>query len=141
MFYCPKCNYIFDISKINSMVNTTDNESKSQRSSDDQRSASEGQPGGAVIFSCNNCGNVKKIKPETLILSKTYGDVSQKYVADGDKYMADSKILPHTKNYTCPNKNCVTHKDPNKKDAKMYKVNKTYRLKYICMLCKTVFEL
>lgn len=122
MFYCSNCNYIFDITKnINK--------------SDDKNIIDQ------VYFNCNNCGNTKVIKSGTLLLSKTYGNITQNYISENEKVMADSKILPHTKNYVCTNKNCITHKDPSKKDAKMYKVNKTYRIKYICGACNNIFEL
>lgn len=124
MFYCPNCNYIFDITK------------NAQKSMEGEKNDNE-----QVFFNCNNCGNVKAIKSGTLILSKTYGNVTQNYISDNDKVMSNSKILPHTKNYVCANKDCITHKEPIKKDAKFFKPNKSYRVKYICMVCSTIFEL
>lgn len=123
MFYCPNCNYIFDITKN---IQKNNEESKNTNNN--------------VYFNCNNCGNVKPIKSGTLILSKTYGDLSQNYISN-DKVMMNSKILPHTKNYVCANPKCKTHDNPIMKNAKMYKENKSYRVKYICTVCSTIFDL
>jgi hypothetical protein len=93
----------------------------------------------AAYFNCNNCGNIKKIKPGTLIYTKTSNDVSQSYISSNMMYMNHSTILPHTKNYTCANKSCETHKNPKIKDAKMFKPNNSYAVKYICTVCNTFF--
>lgn len=93
----------------------------------------------AAYFNCNNCGNIKPIKPGTLIYTKTSNDVSQNYISSNLSYMNHSTILMHTKNYTCPNKNCETHKKSILKDAKMFKPNNSYAVKYICTVCETFF--
>lgn len=93
----------------------------------------------AAYFNCNNCGNIKRIKPGTLIYTKTSNEVSQNYISTNMGFMSDSKILPHTKNYICPNKACETHKNQRIKDAKMFKPNNSYGVKYICTICKTFF--
>lgn len=92
-----------------------------------------------AYFNCDNCGNIKKIKPGTLIYTKTSNEVSQNYISTNMIYMKDSTILPHTKNYTCTNKTCETHKNKSLKDAKMFKPNNSYGNKYICTVCGTIF--
>src|SRR5690606_30576121 len=88
-------------------------------------------------FTCSNCGNIEKIKPGTCIYTKTSSEVAQNYISNNQIYMDHSTILMHTKNYTCPNKDCETHKNNILKDAKMFKPNNSYKVKYICTICKT----
>ena len=51
--------------------------------------------------------------------------------------MRNSDILYHTREYTCPNKECISHKDPVQREAKFFRQNKTYRSIYICCACGT----
>jgi hypothetical protein len=48
--------------------------------------------------------------------------------------------LPHTTNYTCSNKECITHKDKSKKDAVYMLYNDTYVICYVCCACDTVWK-
>jgi len=92
-----------------------------------------------AYFNCNNCGNIKRIKPGTLIYTKTSNEISQNYISSNMMYMNHSTILPHTKNYTCTNEKCETHKNKSIKDAKMFKPNNSYGIKHICTVCNTIF--
>lgn len=166
MFFCPNCNYTFDITK-NTQIGKGKNENniKTTQTSDkvdnilaeaqtitssNTENISDILPvqkdeqisnlnKNLAYFSCNNCGNVQPIDPGTCIYTKTSYDVSQNYTSSNMKLMIHSTILPFTKNYNCANKQCLTHKDPSKKKAKMFKPNNTYKVKYICMVCKTIF--
>jgi hypothetical protein len=53
------------------------------------------------------------------------------------------QTLPRTKDYICPNKECDSHKKSNliKKEAIFYRpIKGAYNLKYICTLCKTIWN-
>lgn len=91
-------------------------------------------------FICNNCGTKEKIKENTLIFSKVSNDISQSYVAPNLLTMKYSDIIPITRKYICPNDTCISHKDMSKREAKFFRLNNAYRLKYICLACDEVFD-
>jgi uncharacterized protein YlaI/transcription elongation factor Elf1 len=93
-----------------------------------------------MYFICKNCGTTKRIKPNTLLFSKVSNDISQSYVASDLTIMKYSDILPITKKYICPNNNCESHTDLTKREAKFFRLNNSFRLKYLCMACDTIFD-
>jgi ribosomal protein S27AE len=93
-----------------------------------------------VYFICNNCGTTKKVKENTLIFSKVSNDISQSYVASDLADMQHSDILPITRIYICPNTECESHKNLAKREAKFFRLNNSFRLKYICLACNTSFD-
>jgi len=92
-----------------------------------------------AYFICNNCGYHMKIDSGTLIFSKTSEAITETYVSSGSSDIINSKILPHTRNYICSNKTCLTHKEPAKKDAVFYRLNNSYIIRYVCTICKQIF--
>lgn len=91
-----------------------------------------------AYFSCTNCGYSKKMEEGTKIFSRT-DDVTSVDVDTDYKGMADSDILPRTRNYNCANSKCPSHKDPMKREAVFFRKSGSYKLVYICRTCKTVF--
>ncbi len=92
-----------------------------------------------AYFICRNCGFLKPISDETLIFSRVSGDISQSYSpADASTLdsMANSDILPRTRKYVCTNEKCISHTDPSKKEAVFFRMNNSYKPKYICLACK-----
>lgn len=88
-----------------------------------------------AYFQCTKCGNQELIKPQTLVYSN---DIDKSNISiNNSKYMIYDNTLPRTKNYTCENKKCITHKDSSKKEAVFYRTKDKYRLTYICVECKT----
>jgi hypothetical protein len=81
-------------------------------------------------FYCNNCGFNVDIKPQTLIYSNITTNIDNNFL----NYKHD-KTLPKTKNYTCVNEKCTTHKNPLTKEATFYRIDKTYDIRYICHIC------
>ena len=92
-----------------------------------------------AFFLCNNCGYNKKINPGTLIFSRSSESISQRYSTTDYTNMLHSDILPRTRRYRCPNEDCISHKDPEKKEAIFFRMNNSYRVKYICVACGTDF--
>jgi len=86
-----------------------------------------------VIFTCKKCGNSEEIKPGTLIMSDHISTGAEHYNMQN---MIHSRILPYTRKYICPNDKCPTQKDDTKKEAKMFRVGSTFRIRLICMQCK-----
>jgi len=91
-----------------------------------------------AYFKCNNCGYLQKIKNGTLIFRRVSKVRTESYETIDVKNVVHSDILPRTRKYFCTNSNCESHKDPNKKEAVFFRLNNTYRIKYICLACETV---
>jgi hypothetical protein len=91
------------------------------------------------LFVCNNCGFKKKIEPETLIFNRVSSDVAQSYTASDIKDMGHSDILNRTRKYKCPNSKCESHTDPQKREAVYFRLNNTFKIKYICQTCHVSF--
>lgn len=92
-----------------------------------------------AFFVCNNCGFSENIEEDTLIFSRSSDSISQTYGGDDYKNIINSNILPITRKYICPNKNCESHKVPEKKEAKIFRKNNSYNVIYICITCGTSF--
>ena len=90
---------------------------------------------GIAYFRCNNCSYVEPIPPKTKIYAKT---VSNTIIDTNYKNMIYSNIIPYTRKYTCPNSKCESHTDDTKREAKFFRLNGTYKLKFICMACDTI---
>jgi hypothetical protein len=92
-----------------------------------------------AYFICNNCGFTKPIEEGTLIFSRVSSDISQNYSGSELSDMRYSSILPRTRKYICPNKECESHIDPAKREAVFFRLNNTYKVKYICITCGEKF--
>ena len=88
-----------------------------------------------AYFICKNCGFLKPISDNTLIFSRVSSDVSQSYTSSDISEMAYSDILPRTRKYICTNDKCISHKDPSKREACFFRMNNSYKIKYICLAC------
>ena len=92
-----------------------------------------------AFFICNNCGFIKRIEPRTLIFSRTSESISQSYDINEYNDMLNSKILPRTRKYVCPNSKCISHNDSYQREAVFFRLNNSYKIKYICNACGTDF--
>lgn len=92
-----------------------------------------------AYFLCNNCGYKKAIEEGTLIFNRVSNDIAQSYIASEIKEMSYSDILPRTRKYKCPNGKCESHHDPTKREAVFFRLNNTFRIRYICQSCQTMF--
>lgn len=94
-------------------------------------------PTDIAYFICNNCGYLKKISEGTLIFSRSSKNIAQLYATSDINMMTNSDILPRTRRYICTNDSCISHKDPAQREAIFFRMNNTYKIKYICLACKT----
>jgi len=92
-----------------------------------------------AYFQCTNCGYATKIKPGTLIYSKTAGGSASKSFPYDVSDMIYDDTLPRTRKYVCQNKKCISHKHPGKKEAVFFRADNTFKITYICTLCKEIF--
>ena len=172
MYFCPKCNNSFDISKstgeaiskkklddvegaikrVKANKDMNDytagftkeelEENKYYKNlSDEQKDKlnllfSTSNIMSGIEFKCNNCNFRKKIK-ETIRLyqmsvESTY---SVNRSTEDNKLLAMNPIYPRTRDYTCKNINCITHKDINIKEAVFFREKDSYQTNYICTVC------
>lgn len=93
-----------------------------------------------AYYVCRTCGWSQKMKGETQILSKIGNDTQTTYLnKDRYKNRVYNRVLPITRNYICPNKNCPGNKNSEKHEAVMYRHNDTLRIMYTCIACQEVF--
>jgi hypothetical protein len=172
MYFCPKCNYSFDISKSSSnnverkildephqalkrlkanknLSNykakftkhdleshpkynklSEDNKHKLQLLFEDTKSF------GNIEFKCLNCNYRKKINESIQLYQINYNTKFTSYKSiEDNKLLALNPIYPRTKDYTCKNINCITHKDSTNKEAVFYREKESYQLNYLCTVC------
>jgi len=94
-------------------------------------------------YVCKSCSYSEKIDQATLIMSKTGASSKNENMnINYNKFAINvhEKTLPHTRNYMCPNKNCIGNTDKEKHDAVFYRVNNTMKIMYTCCACQTVFD-
>ena len=95
------------------------------------------QHGGAhgVMFLCNNCGWVKDINDTIKLYSYQAVENTQQITPNEYFILFNNPILSRTKDYSCKNKSCETHKKPDKKEAVFFHSDKSLEVKYICGSC------
>jgi hypothetical protein len=90
---------------------------------------------------CTNCGYSRPLDSGFHILSKNPSGVASLH-----NYSDESKIRnavhtgihPRTREFTCPNKECASHKKGNPTEAVFIRDGDTYRLIYVCTTCLTI---
>jgi hypothetical protein len=176
MYFCPKCNYSFDISKSTNTVDDrkildnpidvlkrlkakknfanykasfpknelTDHKIYKKLSQHDKDTMevifNDNKSFGGIEFKCMNC-NYRKPINETIRLYQM--NVKSQYnifhTIEDNKLLAMNPIYPRTKDYTCKNVNCITHKltgdDIEKKEAVFYREKDSYETNYLCTVC------
>ena len=174
MYYCPECNYSFDISKLTKSktkktLETVEDAIKRYRAGKDlsdysanfskeellkhkkiiKLSKEEKDSFSALFentstfekieFKCVNCNFRKPINSSIKLYEIDFieDNVSKFKSISENKLLFNNPIYPRTKDYTCKNINCITHKDKKNKEAVFYKDNKTNHLVYICGVCFT----
>lgn len=88
-------------------------------------------------FICTNCKYDEKIPPGTKIFSKASENVSKLYSNRDYGDLIYDRTLARTRSYKCRNKECPSYKDVEKRTAVFIKDIETYRVRYVCVECKT----
>jgi hypothetical protein len=176
MYFCPKCNYSFDVSKASSLDGENDirkkldniesaikklelnkdmsdyiatftiaqleeNEEYNKLSNEMKDKLKQGlfdktASYGGIIFKCNNCNYKKKIKETIKLYQLNVDSVYSVYRSvEDNKLLAMNPIYPRTKNYTCKNINCITHKKSDSKEAVFFREKDSYLTNYVCNVC------
>ena len=174
MYFCPQCNYSFDISKstssdVKKILSTPEDVIKRFRagkdlinytvsfkkedlfkhkkigklSNEDKNKLNvlfeKTNDFNRIEFKCVNCNFRKPINSSIKLYEIDFVDdnVSKFKSTNENKLLFYNPIYPRTKDYTCKNMNCITHKDSTNKEAVFYKDKKTNLLVYICGVCYT----
>ena len=87
-------------------------------------------------LNCKNCGYKKQIN-ETIKLYEfnIHDKINTIRSLEDNKLISMDPTLPRTRDYSCKNVNCVTHKNIKEKEAVFLRIPKTYNLSYICTKC------
>lgn len=91
---------------------------------------------------CSTCGHEYVLKPETTIYSLDFKNQHSTFNDDIDELVElkfNDPTLPRTKDYICPYSSCNSNKinfDTSKKEAVMYRANRSFHMKYACLVCK-----
>lgn len=84
---------------------------------------------------CKNCG-YKEENKDYVIYNKSYSS-SIGHENGVRKYLAHDNTLARTIHYKCPNDECASHKDDEKKEAVFFNDHGSLKLVYICTECNT----
>ena len=127
-YFCSECGNLYDITNV---------------PPDTSESAPKNNTQSGIYFVCTTCGNTETMKPRTLIVSRKSQNISKEYFGNDidPKNLTDVSVLPHSRDYICPNKKCVTHPDPQKRDAVMFRIGNSLRMMYMCTLCNAMWTL
>lgn len=90
---------------------------------------------------CKNCSYSEQLKPRQRIISRL-SDISTSTDLEldiKDKNKLYSMVLPLTREYSCPNKSCRTHKG-HPREAKFFRTKGTTHVKYLCTVCRWVWQ-
>ena len=94
-----------------------------------------------ATFNCRNCGYKLNIEKTILLYKIDYKSNDDNSFLEKNIIYCNDPALPRTKDYTCKNESCITHKKPNLKEAVFYRDNDTYNLNYICTVCNFGWKL
>jgi len=87
-------------------------------------------------FKCENCNFTKQITETTLLYSINMEDKVVKIQSlEENELITKDPLLPRTRDYTCKNLSCITHKNNTLKESVFYREKNSYKLNYICCVC------
>ena len=85
---------------------------------------------------CSNCGYKKQVDETIKLYEFNVNDkTSSVRTLEDNKLLTLDPTLPRTRDFTCKNVNCTTHKNKENKEAVFIRIPKSYNLSYICTTC------
>lgn len=151
-YFCSECGNLYDITNVppeasesipsSESSDITTNQSSSAQQTGGKSKGSNIAPSKKIYFVCETCGNTELIKPRTLIVSKKSQDIAKEYFGNENspENIVNIPVLPHTRDYICPNKTCKSHVKPELRDAVMSRIGNSFRMMYVCTLCLTSWK-
>jgi acetone carboxylase gamma subunit len=137
MYFCSKCGNLYDITNTSPVSDETTPTEQKKNSKNNSTSDNNKK----IYFVCKTCGNSEIMKPKTLIISKKSHDMMKEYYGNVIKpdIIINTPTLPHTRDYICPSITCPTQSNPKIRDAVMTRIGNSYKMQYICTICKTMW--
>tara|TARA_B100001287_G_C22636432_1_gene507800 strand:+ start:319 stop:843 length:525 start_codon:yes stop_codon:yes gene_type:complete len=87
-------------------------------------------------LNCKNCGFKKQISESIKLYEFNVNDkINTIRTLEDNKLLSMDPTLPRTRDYSCKNVNCITHKNSKEKEAVFLRIPKSYNLSYICTKC------
>jgi DNA-directed RNA polymerase subunit M/transcription elongation factor TFIIS len=93
---------------------------------------------GKLVHKCNGCNYISETN-ETLISQNSYLSNNNPTFGNKKNFIYDM-TLPRTTKYICPNDDCITHANPNKKEAIFFNEGDSLKSIYICKECNTEWK-
>ena len=87
---------------------------------------------------CTNCGFKEKYE-DSIIDVKNYKNKNT-VSSDNNKYLIYDNTIPRTIHKVCPNKSCITVKNPELQEVIFIQNPVTIKLIYICTRCNTEWK-
>lgn len=87
---------------------------------------------------CLDCG-FKEENSQTVIEKRNYKNKNT-IAVDNNKFLIYDPSIPRTKQKICPNKQCISIKEPQLQEAILIQDPITIKLKYICVNCNTEWK-
>ena len=87
-------------------------------------------------LNCSNCGYKKQVNETIKLYEFNVNDTTNSTRSlEDNKLLTLDPTLPRTRDFTCKNVNCITHKSNELKEAVFLRIPKSYNLSYICCKC------
>jgi hypothetical protein len=164
MQYCPQCNNIMDIGKNPPRIEPTNIEmnkneqltlssdtksekkvnklNKKRQIKREEKEEIKIDDINSAYRICKNCSYFEKLNKRTIVFTRANMSAGTNENLDKYKYMIYDKTLPHTRDYICKNKLCVSHKDDIQRDAVWFRPNQQYyNTIYACCACNTLWNI
>ena len=97
----------------------------------------------SLEYFCRNCGYTEeKSNTTSKCVYKNEYDLQKIYIQDKNiKYICDDPAIPRVNNITCPNKDCISHKDDSGlgNDVRYLKINEE-DMKYLYLCCHCEYK-
>ena len=92
------------------------------------------------FYNCLNCNFFSNIENGTILIDNT--KVLHTKSDINLKLQSSNNILPRTRDFICPNKDCKAHnKLFTEREAVFYRVDKSFRIAYLCCECYTEWSI
>jgi len=93
------------------------------------------------ITYCQVCGYKGK-STDVIVYKHSYQkNIYQSFMKTPRSEFVKDITYPRTIHYDCPNKDCITHKDPGKKEAMYLNEKNSMRQIFICVPCLSEWKL
>lgn len=97
--------------------------------------------GNKGLLKCSSCKFIKFIDTGQILLEDTFGPSDKHDDVFNTSLRTLDNTLPRTREYTCYNKSCKSHKDKKLREAVIYRKNNTLEVSYMCCACNEYWKI